>query len=96
MILWTDSKCVLHWLQSKKMISDFIQRRVNEIKSSGNTDFRYVATHDNPGDIASRGMDTKELQECKLWWHGSSWWSQDKDNWPMWNVYKFLLISLKK
>ena len=53
MILWTDSKCVLHWLQSKKMISDFIQRRVDEIKSSGNTDFRYVATHDNPGDIAS-------------------------------------------
>ena len=46
MILWTDSKCVLHWLQSKKMISDFIQRRVDEIKSSGDTDFRYAATHD--------------------------------------------------
>ena len=35
----------------KKMLSLFIKRRVDEFKSSGNTDFRYVATHDNPGDI---------------------------------------------
>ena len=61
MILWTDSKCVLRWQKSKKMLSPFIQRRVDEIKSNGNFDFRYVATHDNPGDIASRGMVTKEL-----------------------------------
>ena len=61
MILWTDSKCVLRWQKSKKMLSPFIQRRVDEIKSNGNFDFRYVATHDNPEDIASRGMVTKEL-----------------------------------
>ena len=35
----------------KKMLSLFIKRRVDEFKSSGNTDFRYVATHDNSGDI---------------------------------------------
>ena len=67
MILWTDSKCVLHWLESKEMVSPFKQRRVDEIKLSGNIDFRYVATHDNPGNIESREMDTKYLQECKLW-----------------------------
>ena len=86
MILWTDSKCVLHWLRSKKMLSSFIQRRGNEIKSNGSIDFRYVATHDNPGDIASKGMSTNELQKCKLWWHQPNWLSQDKDNWPLWNV----------
>ena len=60
MILWADSKCVLHWLQQKKMLSPFIQRRIDEIKSSGNTEFRYVANRDNPEDIASRGMRTNE------------------------------------
>ena len=34
----------------KKMLSLFIKRRVDEFKSSCNTDFRYLATHDNPGD----------------------------------------------
>ena len=69
-ILWADSESVLHWLQSKKMLSPFIKRRVDKIISNGNNGFRYVATHDNPGDIASRGMGTKELQVCRLWWHG--------------------------
>ena len=50
----------------KTMLSPFIQRRVDEINSVGNIDFRYVATYDNPGDIASREMSTKKIQECKL------------------------------
>ena len=89
MILCTDSKCVLQWLQTKKMLFSFIQRReINEIKSGGNTDFWSVATHDNSGDIASREMGTKELQECKLWWHEPNWLSHCEDNWPIWNVYE--------
>ena len=68
------------------MLSLFIQRRVDEIKSSGNLDFRHVATHDNPGDIASREMSTNELHEWNLWWHGPNWLSQHKDNWPKWKV----------
>ena len=81
------------------MLSPFIQRRVGEIKSSGNIDFRYVATHDIPGDIASRGMGTKELQECKLWCYGPNWLNQDQDNWPMWNFYvvsKEILADISK
>ena len=31
-------------------------------------------------------MSTNELQECKLWCHGPNWLSQDKDNWPKWNI----------
>ena len=42
----------------------FIQRRVNEIKSYAEIDFRYVATHDNPGDIAIKRNGTKELQNA--------------------------------
>ena len=59
MVLWTDSICVFHWLQSEKMLSLFIQRRVDEIKPSGNIYFSYLAIHDILGDIASRGINYK-------------------------------------
>ena len=88
MIFWTDSKFVLHWLQSKKMLSTFTQRRVDEIRSSSNIDFRYMATHDNTGDILSRGIGAMKLHECKLWWSRPNWLSQDKNNWPIRNVYE--------
>ena len=64
----------------KKYAMPFIQKRVDETKSSGNIDFKHVTTHDNPGDIASKRMGTKELQEYKLLWYGPNWLSQDKDN----------------
>lgn len=51
------------------MLLPFIQKRIDENKSSGNIDFRYVATHYNLVDIASRGMGTIKLQERKLWWN---------------------------
>ena len=63
------------------------------------TDFRYVAAHNNPGNITSRGMSTNELQECKLWWYGPNWLSQDKDHWLMWNVNevsKEILVDIIK
>ena len=81
------------------MVSPFTQRRVDETKSSNNTDFRYKRTHVNPPDIESKGMGTKELQECKLWRHRSNWLSQDKDNQPMWNGYgvsKEILADISK
>ena len=32
--LWTDSQCVLHWLKSKKTLTPFVQRRIDEIQSN--------------------------------------------------------------
>ena len=70
----------------KKDSTPFVERRLDEIKSSGNIDFRYVATHNNPGDIAQARISTNELQECKLWWNGPNWLRQGKDHLPVWNV----------
>lgn len=70
----------------KKDATPFVQRRVDEIKSTGNIDFRYVAPHNNPGDIAQARISTNELQECKLWWNGPNWLRQGKDHLPVWNV----------
>ena len=48
------------------MLLPFIQKRIDEIKSTGNIDLRYVATHYNLVDMASRRMGTIKLQERKL------------------------------
>ena len=40
--IWSDSKCVLHWIRSPKPLSLFVSNRVKEIKTQVNTNFRYV------------------------------------------------------
>ena len=84
--LWTDSQCVLHWLKSKKNMTSFVQRRIDEIQSNKGIEFRYVSTAQNPADIASRGCTIKMLNGNEFWWHGPTWLKKDHDKWPTWNV----------
>ena len=37
--LWTDSQYVLHWLKSKKILTPFFQRRIDEIQSNKGIEF---------------------------------------------------------
>lgn len=78
--LWTDSKCVLSWLKSIKILPIFVQRRVNEIKKLV-CNFRYVPSAQNPADIASRGCSVSELQDS-IWWSARAWLSKNENNWP--------------
>ena len=84
--LWTDSQCVLHWLKSKKILTPFVQRRIDEIQSNKGVEFRYVSTTQNPVDIASRGCTVKIRNGNEFWWHGPTWLKKYHDNWPTWNV----------
>ena len=85
-ILWTDSQLVLRWIKSNKMLSPFVQQRIDKIIFTGKIDFRYISTHDNSSDIASRGIIATELKESKLWWHGPERLKQEKEKWPTWDV----------
>ncbi|XP_044014169.1 uncharacterized protein LOC122856520 [Aphidius gifuensis] len=38
--------------------------------------------HDNPADLASRGLQPKQLSTNLLWWHGPLWLCQEQDMWP--------------
>ena len=69
-ILWTDSACVLSWLQSKKCLSPFVTRRVEEIRASNHLSFRHVPGTDNPADLPTRGATLADLSHSSLWWHG--------------------------
>lgn len=82
---WGDSQITLHWLNSKKVLPQFISRRVQEIKEAvpGAT-WGYCSTEDNPADLLTRGVDFKYLNlPNNLWWKGPAWVTQ-RDNWPKW------------
>lgn len=62
--LWTDSQCVLHWINSKKPLSVFVKNRVKEINDSTGISISCVPSKENPADIASRGTSTVKLLNC--------------------------------
>ena len=52
--LWCDSKCVLGWLRSNKILPAFVERRVTEIKRSKIDFLAYVASESNPANLLTR------------------------------------------
>ena len=67
--LWSDSMCVLGWINSKKQLPAFVERRLTTIRAT-NAEFRYVCSDDNPADLPSRGSSSHNIS---LWWHGPEW-----------------------
>ena len=80
-IIYTDSQCVLYWLQTKRPLSVFVTNRLKEIKSLEGTVFRYVPTQENPADVATRGKAPSELNSS-IWWNGPPWLSKPQYLWP--------------
>lgn len=78
---WSDSTCVLGWLQgAPSRLQPFVRNRVTEILQAGGT-WLYVPSHDNPADLASRGVSASALNSSQVWKHGPSWVRSQCD-WP--------------
>ena len=87
-ILYTDSQCVLHWLQTKKPLSVFVTNRLKEIKSLEGVTFRCIPSQENPADLATRGKSPAELASS-LWWNGPTWLCEPQSQWPEPKVPEF-------
>ncbi|XP_065180007.1 uncharacterized protein LOC135810442 [Sycon ciliatum] len=72
-VLWSDSTCVLHWINGTNQQSVFVQRRLMEIQSNPTIAFKFVSTDCNPADLPSRGATAAALHDSKLWWEGPEW-----------------------
>jgi hypothetical protein len=77
--IWTDSKCVIDWLVSKRLISRFEDNRLRAIKDYP---VAHVVSEENPADVASRGLIPSELLHSKLWFEGPSWLTNPEATWP--------------
>ncbi|XP_044005465.1 uncharacterized protein LOC122850372 [Aphidius gifuensis] len=86
--LWTDSTIVYYWIQNDPdKFKQFVSNRLKLIKNSFNSEttpvkWHHVPGHDNPADLASRGLQPKQLSTNLLWWHGPQWLCQEQDMWP--------------
>ncbi|XP_053390639.1 uncharacterized protein LOC128553495 [Mercenaria mercenaria] len=90
---WTDSQIVLHWQINTENNNRFVRTRVSEITAlTGNQNWRYCPTQENPADLLTRGISAKQYQESNLWFNGPSWITQ-KSQWPTWNIRVSTVLS---
>ncbi|XP_066916600.1 uncharacterized protein [Clytia hemisphaerica] len=80
---WTDSMVVLYWLDSGKELKQFVRNRVKKIKKHTQEGiWRHCPGKENPSDMTSRGVSSKEEFEEGLWFRGPEWLSKDPEHWP--------------
>ena len=62
-VFWTDSRVVLGYINNEaRRFHVFVANRVERIKqSTESTQWKYVASEDNPADYASRGLTAEQL-----------------------------------
>ena len=84
--LWTDSECVLHWMQTSKLLPSFVENRIKEIQMEKDITFCYIPSKQNPADYATHGLTVQEIVNCELWWHGPKWLKFEQTTWPSWNM----------
>ena len=80
--LWSDSKCVLYWIRSTKLLAVFVENRVHELRQEPDVTFNYVRSADNPADLITRGLSVPELTDTDKWQHGPTWLRQASSEWP--------------
>ena len=83
-IFWTDSTCILQYIENKdKRFQIFVVNRVSAILDQSTAiQWRYVETSLNPADKASRGMTVDTLLRNDCWSQGPSFLKQPKETWP--------------
>ncbi|GFY72873.1 integrase catalytic domain-containing protein [Trichonephila inaurata madagascariensis] len=71
-ILSSDSTIVLYWIKgSASKFKPFVSNRISEIQE--NTDplsWRHCSGKQNPADLLTRRLTSKELINSEEWWHG--------------------------
>ncbi|XP_055590993.1 uncharacterized protein LOC129743074 [Uranotaenia lowii] len=81
---WTDSTCVLRWLQAIPTVwTTYVANRVSKIQSiTQGCKWNHVPGIENPADLISRGVSPANIVENQFWWNGPAWLSELPDGWP--------------
>nr|CAI5822931.1 unnamed protein product [Callosobruchus analis] len=94
---WTDSTIVLGWLRtSPHLLKVFVGNRVAEILSlTGNHQWRHVDSKQTPADLLPQGVFPDQLVNCKIWWEGPAFLTQDTSQWPLFTVSSANLLEFR-
>jgi hypothetical protein len=92
--IFVDAQIVLSWILSgqSKNKNIFVNNRIKDILSIKDTvekdykskfTFNYINTLENPADMVTRGISTKQFkQKLDLWLKGPEWIKENPTNWP--------------
>nr|XP_029729122.1 uncharacterized protein LOC109414733 [Aedes albopictus] len=73
-VLWSDSKIVLRWIDYLKADAPvFVRNRITCIRQATrerNYEWKYIPSEFNPADLISRGVYPASLKAYDLWWQG--------------------------
>ncbi|GFQ65834.1 integrase catalytic domain-containing protein [Trichonephila clavata] len=83
-ILCSDSTIVLYWIKgSASKFKPFVSNRIAEIQE--NTDpvsWRHCSGKQNPADLLTRGITSRELINSEKCWHDPEWLKDSENLWP--------------
>ncbi|XP_062717001.1 uncharacterized protein LOC134292162 [Aedes albopictus] len=73
-VLWSDSKIVLRWIDYLKADAPvFVRNRITCIRQATrerNYEWKYIPSEFNPADLISRGVYPASLKAYDFWWQG--------------------------
>ena len=80
---WVDSMATLCWITNERQWKPYVQHRVDEIrKLTDKRSWRFCPGKENPADLPSRGLSTRELATSIIWWNGPEFLYLSKPEWP--------------
>ena len=82
---WSDSSVTLTWLRADLSLRwpVFVENRVAQVRQQiPGVKWRYVLSEENPADLATRGIDPKQLIDKTIWWSGPQWLTGPEVAWP--------------
>ena len=92
-VFWSDSQIVLYWLKSPKKLNRFVTNRVIEINElTSGYPWRYCPSEENPADLLTRGITSRQFQDSTLWREGPAW-LLDNRKWPTWDIEKTATLT---
>ena len=83
-VYWTDSTAVLRYIYNERTrFHVFVSNRLAIIHDgSSPQQWRYVSSHSNPADVASRGTHAALLKDDWTWLRGPDFLQEDESEWP--------------
>ena len=80
---WVDSRVALCWIKNEKPWKQYVQNRVQEIRSlSAKEAWRHCPGSQNPADLPSRGLTANDLATNSMWWNGPEFLQRKENEWP--------------
>ena len=82
---WVDSQIVLGYIRNEsRRFKIFVANRSQIIRDLTDKDsWRYVDSHNNPSDVASRGMTFEDENTIESWYKGPSFLWDNEEDWNM-------------